>query len=68
MGRMQAQPHLNKDSLQASTARRQSVSSSVHQIACKNKAFPAPNWVLRTAIGPASLAGQLAVRSTGAQH
>jgi hypothetical protein len=22
-----------------------------------------PNWVLRTAIGPASLAGQLAVRS-----
>jgi len=24
--------------------------------------------VLRTAIGPASLAGQLAVRSTGAQH
>jgi hypothetical protein len=29
---------------------------------------PAPNWVLRTAIGPASIAGQLAVRSTGAQH
>jgi hypothetical protein len=30
--------------------------------------IPPPNWVLRTAIGPASLAGQLAVRSTGAQH
>src|SRR5215467_1533486 len=29
---------------------------------------PAPNWVLRTAIGPASLAGQLAVRSTGTQY
>src|SRR4029450_3133637 len=29
---------------------------------------PPPNWVLRTAISPASLAGQLAVRSTGAQH
>jgi len=29
---------------------------------------PAPNWVLRTAIGPASMAGQLAVRGTGAQH
>ncbi len=29
-----------------------------------------PNWagVLRTAIGPASLAGYLAVRSTRAQH
>ena len=27
-----------------------------------------PNWVLRTAIGPAILTGQLAVRSTGAQH
>jgi len=27
-----------------------------------------PNWVLRTAIGPAILARQLAVRSTGAQH
>src|SRR5215472_1116323 len=26
-----------------------------------------PNWVLRTAIGPAILAGQLAVRGTGAQ-
>src|SRR5712692_8093878 len=30
--------------------------------------IPPPNWVLRTAIGPAILAGQLAVRSTGAQH
>ena len=29
---------------------------------------PAPNWVLRTAIGSASMAGQLAVRSTGAQY
>jgi len=29
--------------------------------------LPPPNWVLRTAIGPAILAGQLAVRST-AQH
>ncbi len=27
---------------------------------------PPPNWVLRTAIGPASLAGQLAVHSTPA--
>ena len=30
--------------------------------------LPPPNWVLRTAIGPASMAGQRAVRSTGAQH
>jgi hypothetical protein len=29
---------------------------------------PAPNWVLRTAVGPAILTGQLAVRSAGAQH
>ena len=29
---------------------------------------PAPNWVLRTAIGPVMLTEQLAVRSTGAQH
>src|SRR5262249_23263104 len=29
---------------------------------------PPPNWVLRTAINPAILTGQLAVRSTGAQH
>ena len=28
----------------------------------------APHWVLRTAIGPAILTEQLAVRSTGAQH
>src|SRR4029453_8538257 len=27
-----------------------------------------PNWGLRTALGPASLAGELAVRSTRAQH
>ena len=27
-----------------------------------------PNWVLRTAFGPASLAGLSAVRSTRAQH
>ena len=30
----------------------------------KTMSSPAPNWVLRTAIGPASMAGQLAVRST----
>ena len=29
---------------------------------------PPPNWVLRTAFGPASLAGLSAVRSTRAQH
>jgi hypothetical protein len=29
---------------------------------------PASNWVLRTALGLASLAKQSAVRSTGAQH
>jgi len=34
----------------------------------KTMSSPAPNWVLRTAIGPASMAGQLAVRSTGAQQ
>jgi len=34
----------------------------------KTSAFPAPNWVLRTAIGPASMAGQLAVRNTGTQY
>jgi hypothetical protein len=29
---------------------------------------PPPSWVLRTAIGSASMAEQLAVRSTRAQH
>src|SRR5262245_15543899 len=29
---------------------------------------PPPNWVLRTALGPASLAGQSAVRSTRTQY
>ena len=30
--------------------------------------IPPPNWVLRTAIGPASMARQLAVRSTSGLH
>jgi hypothetical protein len=34
----------------------------------EKQSFPTPNWVLRTAIGPASLAGQRAVRITRAQH
>src|SRR6266700_4659630 len=35
---------------------------------CQKPLGTPPNWVLRTAIGPASLAGYLAVRSTRAQH
>jgi hypothetical protein len=39
------------------TARRTSISRLQYRLSRHSNGFPVPNWVLRTAIGPAKLAG-----------